>query len=462
MNPSIPTLLSVTAATASDGQTCDLHLRWSDGSEERINQNEGLKVYAASAKQRAANAVQPPTANNQPWCGWFLAYADAYDKTHGGPPAGYIAPVTAKVVEPDPKPEGQTSLFPVGGQGIEVVSDPRILRQRALEAMEPGDYKAAAKAAGVQGYSRMKKAGIIAAILVAEFDKPVATSTEEPAPEEPTVVEQAPQAEPAPAPEEPKKSKRLTKAQVIEAGREMAASVTPSGPSEPHVVTEPEPTHEEPKKRARKGKTEPAPGPGAGIVAQVDSSPASTAPTIQDREVRPEVASVGLGGSGVELGGGMGLGGGTELGGGLGMGEGELTGGLTGESVGGIGGEGRDDTPTGIKHRAGAGCKQPDKVDGWEAGRVLVVVKPHRGEFKEWGTCEYRVRCEDDGTYTLIKFSGARKPTDVGNIFEGKHWDYVSQMLTDLMGIPRDPETGKPAHHHRMTLRRWFALGRAA
>lgn len=497
------TLLSITAAAAAD-QTCDLHLRWSDGSEERVNQNQGLALYTASAKHRAAPAGTPaPKTNSDPWAAWFVNYANDYDKAHGGPPSGYVAPAKVAPVEP----AGQTSLFPTGGAGVEVVTDPRILRQRALEAMDPGEYKAAAKAAGVQGYARMKKADIIAAILVAEFDKPAAPKVDEPAPAPEPTPEPAPKAKktrvgkaaappadetPAPAPavvetapETPaddgwtdtdiRVHARTALAGTAAQAIERLNALAPEDDGLPVVdVLRAALAMEQAEKRPRKSviaaieariaalTASPA-ETGGGIVAQPDA-PQGTGiqgTVIQDGETRPEVATEGLGGSGVEMGGGMGLGGGVELGGGLGTGEGELSGGLTGESVGGIGGAGRDDTPTGIKHRPGAGCKQPDKVDGWEAGRILVVVKPHRGEFKDWGTCEYRVRCEEDGTYTLVKFTGARKPTDVGNIFEGKHWDYVSQMLTDLMGIPRDAN-GKPAHHHRMTLRRWFALGRAA
>ena len=431
-------LLSVTASAAADG-TCDLHYRWNDGSESSANQGDVLAVYTASAKHRAAGAkAEYPHSNSQEWCAWALDYANRYDAHYAAPPEGYVAPVVEAV--PAPAAAGQTSLFPSGGDGIPAVTDPRALRRAALEAMDPVDYKAAAKAVGVVA-KQLKKAALIEAILVAEFDKPAAPTVEAaPAPQAAPAVVEAPVVVAAPAPKAEKAPKAKKAPKVVEA----PAPVEPA----------PAPVEKAPKaKKAPKA----APVPAGDIVAQDPG-------VIVDGDTRVEVGGeVGLGGgSGIEMGGGMGLGGGVELGGSIGTkrGAGELTGGLTGESSAGMGGEGRDATPGGIKKRAGAGCKQPDKVDGWEAGRVLVVLKPHRGEHKAWGTCEYRVKCENDGTYTLVKLTGNRKATDLGNLFEGKHWDYVSPMLTDLMGIPRDSE-GKPAFHHRMTIRRWFALGRA-
>lgn len=483
-------LLSVTAALSADQKTCDLHLRWSDGAEDRVNQDDVLAVYTASATHRRAVQSRPepldlyPSSNSQPWCAYLLDYADAYDKANAAPPAGYNAPsdepeeqsqvvapasvaaaeadeaVEPPVSTPAEAPVVQGQLFPSGGAGVEVATDPVIIRRRVLEVMSPADYKAAAKAAGIVGFGRMKKADLIDAVLKAEFDKPAPRTAEPESAAAPAEVEPAPE----------KKGRRLTKAQVAAAAKASAEATPPaSTPSEPHTVIPAEPAPEAKPKRVRKAKTAQPAEPAGGIVAQDEGTAPGERPasapeasgTILDGETRPEVAGEGLGGSGVELGGGLGLGGGTELGGGLGTGEGELSGGLTGESVGGIGGTGRDNTPPVVPKRPGAGCKQPDKVDGWEPGRVLVVVKPHRGEFKGWGTCEYRVRCDDDGGYTLLKLTGNRKQSDAGALYEGKRWAYVSQMLTDLMGIPRDPETGRPAYHHRMTLRRWFALDRA-
>lgn len=375
--PVLISLLSVTAAAAADG-SCDLYYRWNDGSESSANQNDVLGVYTASAKHRAADAkAEYPHSNSQEWCAWALDYADRYDAHYAAPPEGYVAP--AVEVPPVVETE-QTSLFPAGGAGIPAVTDPRAIRRAALEAMNPVDYKAAAKAVGVVA-KRFKKTALIEAILAAEFDEPTAPA-----------VEAAPEPQAAPA--------------VVE------APVVPAPKAEKAPAPAPEP------KAAKKGKAT-KPAPTGGIVAQAPG-------VIVDGDV-------GLGGSGVEMGGGMGLGGGVKLGGA---------------------------TSNGIKYRAGAGCKQPDKVDGWKAGLVLAVIKSHRGKHKEWGTCEYRVRCEVDGTYTLLQISGNRKVTDLGNLYAGKHWDYVSPMLTDLMGIPRVAD-GTPAFHHRMTIRRWFALGRA-
>lgn len=551
MNPLF--LLSVTAAAAAN-QTCDLHLRWNDGTEERVNSADTLQVYTASVKQRDANPPTPPTTNSPPWCGWFLDYAGAYDKANGEPPTGYVAPTKAAPAA------AQTSLFPTAtaADGVAPVTDPRALRRIALEAMGPNEYRAAGKAAGVPGFSRMKKADLVDAVLVAEFDKPAAPVAEEPAPEPTPAPVETPAAEPAPAePEKAGKRQRKAKAtpapaetimdpgarskaymsgradfgagkplDIIDAiqrgafesqdrvgetdyrkGWTEASDLAASEPGFVKQTAEPAPaadvdgwTDDDIRVHAKTALTGTAAQaieklnafeggppvldvlrkaleveqaekrPRKSVVTAIETRIAAlTAPTggivapsggIVDGDTRPEVQTEGLGGSGVELGGGMGLGGGVELGGGLGTGEGELSGGLTGESGEGIGGAGRDATPTGIVKRPGAGCKQPGDVDGWEPGRVLVVVKPHRGEHKDWGVCEYRVRCDEDGGYTLLKLTGNRKSKDLGNLFEGKKWQYVSPMLTDLMGIPRDA-AGKAAFHHRMTLRRWFALGRS-
>ncbi len=582
-----PYLLSATFSKRPD-EACDIHLRWSDGLEETICQTDPvLVIYARSAKQRAAKAPQPPSTNSQPWAEWLLKYADSYDRTHGGtPPDGYVAPSAEEPAVAEP----QTPLFPAGGTGVEVVTDPVVLRRRALEAMGPGDYKAAAKAAGVKGYSKLSKAQLVDAVLAAEFPAPAPAVVEpEPAPE-PTPVttattegdqngvpgkrgkrnktkarEAAAASAPAtelgeahvvtPAPE-PSPMPDITGALQAEAGGDnapevvsaedaMAAAVAVFLTGNVKAVSErvaacedraqldaalgaeqdgkarkgviealrvriialKTPAMPDPEERARliresverilKGDTAQVAGMvgsvglsptpldldvlGAaltaekqarrvrkGVVKAIEARIAALTPAgdivapaegITDSETRPEVAGEGLGGTGVEMGGGMGLTGGAELGGGLGDGSGELSGGLIGESSGGLGGAGRDASPTKVPTRPGAGCKQPDKVDGWEAGRVLVVVKPHRGEFADWGKCEYRVRCDEDGGYTLIMLTGNRGKKDLGNLFEGKKWPYVSPMLTDLMGIERDAE-GKPVRHHRMTLRRWFAMGR--
>ena len=100
------------------------------------------------------------------------------------------------------------------------------------------------------------------------------------------------------------------------------------------------------------------------------------------------------------------------------------------------------------KLREGAGCKQPDEVHGWEAGRLLCVTKNHRTHGpKPWGRCEYRVRCNADGSYKLEYFSGARK-----DLKQGDKWDTASTMFKVLLGLP--PET----MHHKMTIRRYFNL----
>ena len=40
-------------------------------------------------------------------------------------------------------------------------------------------------------------------------------------------------------------------------------------------------------------------------------------------------------------------------------------------------------------------------------GRILEVTKRHRES--EWGVCEYKVECLEDGGYKLLEFSKARK-----------------------------------------------------
>lgn len=95
--------------------------------------------------------------------------------------------------------------------------------------------------------------------------------------------------------------------------------------------------------------------------------------------------------------------------------------------------------------REGAGCKQPDEVNGWIANRLLCVTKTHRG--KPWGRCEYRVRCEKNGSYTLEVFNGSRS-----DIAQGDNWATASVMFKKLLGLP--PETV----HHKMTIKRFFRL----
>lgn len=100
------------------------------------------------------------------------------------------------------------------------------------------------------------------------------------------------------------------------------------------------------------------------------------------------------------------------------------------------------------KLREGAGCKQPDQVNGWIAGRLLCVTKSHRtAGAKPWGRCEYRVRCNDDGSYTLEYFAGNRKDVKTGD-----HWKTASHMFRALMALPPDTK------HHKMTIKRYFNL----
>ena len=111
------------------------------------------------------------------------------------------------------------------------------------------------------------------------------------------------------------------------------------------------------------------------------------------------------------------------------------------------------------KIRKGSGCKQPDKVNGWESGRLLCVVKNHRTtESRNWGRCEYRVRCNADGSYTLEFFAGNR--TDIA---AGDKWETVSDMWWALLALgdddPRALLRGKQGtRHHRMTIKRFFNL----
>lgn len=100
------------------------------------------------------------------------------------------------------------------------------------------------------------------------------------------------------------------------------------------------------------------------------------------------------------------------------------------------------------KLREGAGCKQPDDVFGFEAGRLLCIVKTHRTQAgRNWGRCEYRVRCNADGSYTLEFFQGNRK-----DVKKGDHWETASIMFKALLALPPD------TMHHRMTIRRYFNL----
>jgi len=100
------------------------------------------------------------------------------------------------------------------------------------------------------------------------------------------------------------------------------------------------------------------------------------------------------------------------------------------------------------KLREGSGCKQPDAVVGYETGRLLCITKNHRASGpKSWGRCEYRVRCNPDGSYTLEYFAGNRD-----DLKKGTSWPTVSKMFFALLALP--PGT----RHHRMTLKRFFNL----
>lgn len=111
------------------------------------------------------------------------------------------------------------------------------------------------------------------------------------------------------------------------------------------------------------------------------------------------------------------------------------------------------------KLREGAGCKQPDQVAGWEAGRLLCVTRNHRATpERQFGRCEYRVRCNDDGSYTLEFFQGNRTDLKVGT-----RWPTVSDMWWALLamhdGDPRSLMCGKKGtRHHRMTIKKFFKL----
>lgn len=180
------------------------------------------------------------------------------------------------------------------------------------------------------------------------------------------------------------------------------------------------------------------------------------APGIQDGDVRPELGGSIEGGVGrSELGGSIEGGLGTELGGGLGTGQHELAGELGGGSV--VGPEGSIDEEAGqFKRREGAGCKQPWEVEGFEPGRILVSIRTHRGRHAHWGRTEYRVKCLEEGGFELVGIDGGR----ADDLKVGRKWPYATPMFYDLMGIPeKDPDTGKK-NRHRMTLTRFFRLGK--
>ena len=112
------------------------------------------------------------------------------------------------------------------------------------------------------------------------------------------------------------------------------------------------------------------------------------------------------------------------------------------------------------KLREGSGCKQPDQVSGWESGRLLCVTRNHRTTpERQFGRCEYRVRCNADGGYTLEHFAGNRKDLKVGSV-----WPTVSDMWWALLAMgdndPRSVSTNKtsPTRHHRMTIKKFFKL----
>ncbi len=97
--------------------------------------------------------------------------------------------------------------------------------------------------------------------------------------------------------------------------------------------------------------------------------------------------------------------------------------------------------------RTGPGCKQATEVDGWAPGRVLYVEKKHRQ--RDWGRCTYTVRCEFDGSYSLVGFEGGRTDLIVGD-----HWDSAIELFRALLGLGDDG-------HPRTTIGRYFRYGDA-
>ncbi len=72
--------------------------------------------------------------------------------------------------------------------------------------------------------------------------------------------------------------------------------------------------------------------------------------------------------------------------------------------------------------------------------------KIHRS--RGWGKCTYTVRCEFDGTYSLIQLSGIRR-----DLAEGDHWEYAMDMFRALQGLA---QTNEQAPHTHMTIGRYF------
>tara|TARA_Y100000034_G_scaffold110577_1_gene142837 strand:+ start:1240 stop:2022 length:783 start_codon:yes stop_codon:yes gene_type:complete len=110
-----------------------------------------------------------------------------------------------------------------------------------------------------------------------------------------------------------------------------------------------------------------------------------------------------------------------------------------------------EEGPEVVERPRGRGCRRPTEVEGWETGKVLVAVKRHMGQYKDWGTCEYRVRCEPDGGYTLVFFQGNR--TDMK---AGTYWPNVSRMWFAILAL--DPAKKV---HHRMTIKRFFGTAKS-
>ena len=98
-----------------------------------------------------------------------------------------------------------------------------------------------------------------------------------------------------------------------------------------------------------------------------------------------------------------------------------------------------------------AGCKKPWEVKGWEDGKLLSVVKRHKGQ---WGRCEYRVLCLPLGRYRLVYFMGNRSDLTVNT-----EWDDAASMFRALLaqGAEKTRYDGRGKRQGtRMTINQFF------
>ena len=105
-----------------------------------------------------------------------------------------------------------------------------------------------------------------------------------------------------------------------------------------------------------------------------------------------------------------------------------------------------------VKLETGAATGEGKATVGHVPGMVVSITRHHktRPDGTEWGTCEYTVRCEEGGAYTLLAFRGKR-PELVEAASEKRHYKDANALFRAF--TLRD--------YPRVTFEKFFNLGKA-